>query len=84
MDFINCLYDLYFRQEKNKYENFEEMLYGKFGKSITEMFLKPYNEKLYACKLNILDADAMGRFFPYADFKEIIFNMRQKDKTSYN
>ncbi|MCI9380417.1 MAG: NAD(P)-binding protein [Dorea sp.] len=84
VDFINCLYDLYFRQEKNKYENFEEMLYGKFGKSITEMFLKPYNEKLYACKLNILDADAMGRFFPYADFKEIIFNMRQKDKTSYN
>ena len=83
-DFINCLYDLYFRQEKKAYENFEEMLYGKFGKSITEMFLKPYNEKLYACKLNMLDVNAMGRFFPNADFEEIIFNMRQKDKSSYN
>ena len=40
---------------------------GKFGKSITEMFLKPYNEKLYACDLTKLDKDAMGRFFPYAD-----------------
>lgn len=39
------------------------MLYGKFGKSIVEKFLKPYNEKLYAVDLTKLDVDAMGRFF---------------------
>ena len=83
-EFIECLYDLFNRKEKAYYETFEEMLYGKYGKSITEKFLKPYNEKLYACDLNKLDADAMGRFFPHADIKEIINNMKFNRDTSYN
>ena len=66
------------------YDNFLDMLYGKFGKSITEMFLKPYNEKLYAVDLTKLDKDAMGRFFPYADIKAIIDNMKQNKVNSYN
>jgi protoporphyrinogen oxidase len=62
-----------------------DMLYGKFGKSIVEKFLKPYNEKLYAVDLKTLDKDAMGRFFPYADIPAIIDNMKaNKDSTSYN
>ena len=48
-EFIDCLYDLFNKEEKEKYDNFLDMLYGKFGKSIVEKFLKPYNEKLYAC-----------------------------------
>ena len=39
--FIDCLYDLFNKEEKDVYDNFLDMLYGKFGKSITEMFLKP-------------------------------------------
>ena len=76
-DFIDCLYDLFNREEKENYNNFLDMLYGKFGKSIVEKFLKPYNEKLYACDLKSLDKDAMGRFFPYADIKQIINNMKK-------
>lgn len=83
-DFIDCLYDLYFRNSKGNYRNFEEMLYGKFGNSITNMFLKPYNEKLYACELNSLEVNAMGRFFPYANLDEIIGNMKHQDNRSYN
>ena len=60
------------------------MLYGKFGKSIVEKFLKPYNEKLYACDLHQLDKDAMGRFFPYADIPQIIANMKREQDSSYN
>jgi protoporphyrinogen oxidase len=60
------------------------MLYGKFGKSIVEKFLKPYNEKLYACDLNNLDKDAMGRFFPYANLNQIINNMKEENNNSYN
>lgn len=83
-EFIDCLYDLYFREEKEAYSSFLEMLYGKFGKSITEKFLKPYNEKLYACDLNMLDQDAMGRFFPYANLDQIIRNFKQEYAGSYN
>lgn len=84
-EFIDCLYDLFHREEKEDYDSFLDMLYGKFGKSIVEKFLRPYNEKLYAVDLTTLDKDAMGRFFPYADIPAIIDNMKaNKDSTSYN
>lgn len=82
-EFIDCLYDL-FENNFKEYENFKEMLYAKFGKSISEKFLIPYNEKLYACNLNNLDKDAMGRFFPYADKNEIIKNFKTPENESYN
>ena len=82
-ELIECLYDLFAKKEHN-YNNFKEMLYVKFGKSIAEKFLIPYNSKLYACDLNNLDKDAMGRFFPYAEKEEIILNFKKKDNSSYN
>ena len=83
-EFIDCLYDLFNKEEKDRYDNFLDMLYGKFGKSIVEKFLKPYNEKLYAIDLTKLDVDAMGRFFPYADKDAIIKNMKNHEVNSYN
>lgn len=83
-EFIDCLYDLFHKNEKEEYDNFEDMLYGKFGRSITEKFLKPYNEKLYACNLNELDTCAMGRFFPYANQQQIIDNMKNSNAKTYN
>ena len=83
-EFIDCLYDLFNKNEKVDYDNFLDMLYGKFGKSIVEKFLKPYNEKLYACDLHTLDKDAMGRFFPYANINQIINNMKKNEDVSYN
>ena len=85
-EFIDCLYDLFNKEEKENYNNFLDMLYGKFGKSIVEKFLKPYNEKLYAVDLTKIDVNAMGRFFPYADKEAIINNMKKKNNNagSYN
>lgn len=83
-EFIDCLYDLYNKEEKEKYDSFVDMLYGKFGNSIVNKFLKPYNEKLYSCDLNLLDIDAMGRFFPYANLDDIIKNMKLNNSNSYN
>lgn len=60
-ELLECLFDL-FTVGNNKFDNFQEMLYCKFGKAIAEKFLIPYNEKLYACDLNKLDKNAMGRF----------------------
>ncbi len=95
-DFIDCLVDLYFsaapgaRAEPAAPEStpapgsFQDMLYARFGRGIAERFLIPYNEKLYACDLDTLDVDAMGRFFPHADVADIIANMRRPDNASYN
>ena len=82
-ELIDCLYDL-FNNGQKEYTNFKEMLYCKFGASIAEKFLIPYNTKLYACDLNRLDKDAMGRFFPYAEKEEIIRNFKAGNNNSYN
>lgn len=82
-ELIDCLYDLFVERDAS-YSTFQEMLYCKFGKSIAEKFLIPYNEKLYACDLDALDKDAMGRFFPYAEKEEIIRNFKSKGNHSYN
>lgn len=87
-DFIDCLHDLYFARAPGMPQqpegNFKEMLYARFGRSIAEKFLIPYNEKLYATDLSTLDRDAMGRFFPHAELTDIIRNMKQADNATYN
>ena len=84
-EFLECLVDLFFKDSAGEAHSFGEMLYKKLGKGITEKFLRPYNEKLYATDLDTLDVDAMGRFFPHADVADIIANMRPGAKdASYN
>jgi len=85
-EFVECLVDLFFRPTGDAPpRSFGEMLYRRLGKSITDKFLRPYNEKLYAVELERLDPDAMGRFFPHADIADIIANMRPGVRdASYN
>lgn len=82
-EFIDCLYDL-FAPWQGEVTSFKEMVYANLGKSIAEKFLLPYNEKLYACDLNTLDMNAMGRFFPRANKEDIILNFKVQDSASYN
>lgn len=82
-EFIDCLYDLFTCSETEPH-SFKEMVYNNLGVSIAEKFLIPYNEKLYACDLDQLDMNAMGRFFPKASKEEIIRNFRNNDNQSYN
>lgn len=84
-EFIDCLYELYFRDAgEAPPRSFKEMLERRLGRGICDRFLVPYNQKLYACDLDRLDPDAMGRFFPHADTDDIIRNMRHPDNDSYN
>ena len=83
-EFIDCLYDLFAIPENAPMGSFKQMLYAKFGRSIAEKFLIPYNSKLYATDLDRLDVDAMGRFFPYADKEQIVRNFRRSESKSYN
>jgi protoporphyrinogen oxidase len=83
-EFIDCLHDLYFAKGQGEERNFKQMLYARFGRSIAEKFLIPYNEKLYATDLSALDKDAMGRFFPHANLDEIVRNMKTPDNATYN
>src|SRR5262249_23353114 len=50
-EFLECLVDLHFRPSGEP-ASFGEMLYARLGKAITDKFLRPYNEKLYAIDLD--------------------------------
>jgi protoporphyrinogen oxidase len=84
-EFLECLVDVFFASQRAAGpaadaapRSFGDMLYRRLGKGITDKFLRPYNEKLYATDLDRLDVDAMGRFFPHADLADIIANMRPR------
>jgi len=92
-EFIDCIHDLYFARmsaerggagSEPEPANFKDMLYCRFGRAITEKFLVPYNEKLYATDLSRLDAGAMGRFFPHANLSEVMHHLKAPDNSSYN
>jgi protoporphyrinogen oxidase len=85
-EFLECLVELYFRPDaQTPPRSFGDMLYRRLGKGITDKFLRPYNEKLYATDLDALDPDAMGRFFPHANVGDIIASMRPGAKAvGYN
>lgn len=83
-EFIECLSDFYFRNSKDRYDNFLDWLYGTLGESIVEKFVKPYNEKLYAVSLLDLDVNAMGRFFPNITMEEMMKSLKIKNNDSYN
>lgn len=82
-EFLECLRDL-FQRPAAAPQSFREMLHAKFGRGITEKFLRPYNEKLYATDLGRLDVDAMGRFFPHANAEEIVRGLGAQVDASYN
>lgn len=83
--YIECLVDLYeAEQNRKEYSSFKEFVYATVGKKISDLFLIPYNQKLYACNLDDLDKDAMGRFFPKTSFEDVLLNARNPDNKSYN
>jgi protoporphyrinogen oxidase len=84
-EFVECLYDL--RNTGNGEVNtFTDFVKNTLGESICDKFIIPYNEKLYACDLNNLDYDAMGRFFPKpTNFDDLLTQLKNKNKSeSYN
>lgn len=83
-EFIECLYDFYYKDTSSDPNNFLEWVYQNLGKGITDKFVKPYNQKLYACDISELDINAMGRFFPKVSLDEIIESLKTKRDTSYN
>jgi protoporphyrinogen oxidase len=87
MEFIECIKDLYLSEggEKNQ-RSFKDHMYSRLGKAICDKFIIPYNEKLYAIDLNLLDFESMGRFFPQIQNLEgLLENILSDQKmSSYN
>ena len=78
-----CIHDFYLRPKTNP-KNFEEWLLVTYGKSITNLFMKPYNKKLYKTPCNKLSLEAT-KFIPKTREKDIIEGFsRSKTNLGYN
>lgn len=62
-EYKECLADLDNLGETDL-STFKSFVRSTLGKGICDKFIIPYNEKLYACDLDELEYDSMGRFFP--------------------
>lgn len=58
--------------EKINSNNFKEWAYKTFGKSISDYFMIPYNEKLYSCSSNKLTAKWIDGFIPIPNLSDVI------------
>jgi len=82
-DFVACLNGLGSREAVEP-ADFRQLLDARFGEGICELFLVPYNEKVYATDLRRLDVHAMGRFFPHADTDDILAGLGTSSPPTYN
>jgi protoporphyrinogen oxidase len=83
-EFIECLTGLYYADCKEGNVFFDEYVRKKFGNGIADKFLIPYNEKLYACKMNELECDSMGVYLPKLDFGMLMDFYRGERGRTYN
>ena len=83
-EFLECLTDLYYATDPDGNVPFDEFVRKKYGNGIAEKFLIPYNEKLYACKMNELERNSMGGFLPRLDFSMLMNFYRGIRGTTYN
>ena len=67
-EYKECLEDLNNLGETDL-STFKSFVRSTLGKGICDKFIIPYNEKLYACDLDELEYDSMGRFFPKSKAK---------------
>lgn len=67
-EYRKCLADLENLGEADL-STFKSFVRSTLGEGICNKFIIPYNEKLYACDLDELQYDSMGRFFPKSKSK---------------
>lgn len=83
-EFLECLTDLYFSGDSGNFKSFGDFIKKKYGKAISEKFLIPYNEKLYACSIDDLECDSMGDFLPKLSFDMLMHFYRGLKGKTYN
>jgi protoporphyrinogen oxidase len=67
--------------------SFKDYCYSFFGKGISELFMIPYNKKLWSINLDQLSTDWMGEYVPGPDKDKVFegaYKRKTKDETGYN
>jgi len=75
-DVLSCLLSLIDSQQLfAHWEGFDQWLLGNFGQGIYDIFMKPYNEKVWGCPLRLMSTEWMGERVSPVDIKRVLTNI---------
>ena len=57
-----------------KVSSFKDFLLASFGKTLYEIYFKPYNEKIWSCDLKTISIDWLAGKLPHSSVEDIIYN----------
>jgi protoporphyrinogen oxidase len=63
------------KKEKKDFANFEELIHGVFGAGIAELFMMPYNFKVWAHPPKMLATRWIGERVPVVDIQRVLTNV---------
>ncbi|MCX7956989.1 MAG: FAD-dependent oxidoreductase [Endomicrobia bacterium] len=67
----------------NRIDNFYDWLKVNFGVTITNIFFKPYNEKLWRVSIKEISTDWTKKFVPTPNLEDIIDSLLNKNEKNY-
>ena len=76
--FINDLLQIKTQQGKEEPRNFEEFLSDRFGKTLYELYFRPYNEKIWKRDLSKVPLSWLEGKLPMPSVEEMLFNNIKK------
>jgi len=68
-------------------ESFQQYCNRNFGKGISDLFMLPYNEKLWSIDLSQISIDWMGEYVPGPDYQKVLegaYIKKNIDNSGYN
>ncbi|MCH5193833.1 MAG: FAD-dependent oxidoreductase [Oscillospiraceae bacterium] len=80
-DAVNCVHDFILSQQGERPDNYKDWLIWNFGKAISDYYMIPYNEKIWAYPLDKMETHWMEGKMPLPSKKDMIRSMLLKDPT---
>lgn len=80
---IGSIFRTFFQKKKSRFENFEEYSINTFGKYLTNLFLKPYNEKLFGINMSDLNIDWFGDYVPTYSKTKMVLSVAGISENNY-
>ena len=80
-DAVDCVHDFILAQNGEEPTNFRDWLVWNFGQAISDYYMIPYNEKIWAYPLDQMETKWMRGKMPLPSKKEMIHSMLLKDPT---
>ena len=80
-DAVNCVHDFILSQQGERPDNYRDWLIWNFGQAISDYYMIPYNEKIWAYPLEKMETHWMEGKMPLPTKKDMIRSMLLKDPT---